>query len=168
MLQAESSCARDWDTYKVPEAVVSKLPQAVVGGRKKTTTKVNHKRKIYIKSGIILFGYALILVFLCTSSSSLGYKIGKLEKEIKNLETSNSRIEYEIAQKTSLDRVAQVAVADLGMHKPDANKSIAMGVKAEPINIAMTATSTTDDKSMSQKLLLKVYSSLSRLAQNSY
>ncbi|PKM77631.1 MAG: hypothetical protein CVU90_05990 [Firmicutes bacterium HGW-Firmicutes-15] len=162
MLQAESSCARDWDASKLPVAAAS------VRRIKRTTTKVNHKRKIYIKSSIFIFGYALILVFLCMSSSSLGYKIGNLEKDIQNLETANNRMEYQIAQKTSLDRVAQVAVADLGMYKPDLNKSIAMEVKAEPINIAKTVTSTTDDKSISQKLLLKVYSSLSRLAQNTY
>ncbi len=161
MLQAESSCARDWDTYKSPEAAAS------VRRIKRTTTKVNHKRKIYIKSGVVVFGYALILVFLCMSSSSLGYKIEGLEKDIQSLETANHRMEYQIAQKTSLDRVAQVAVADLGMYKPDSNKSIAMEIKAEPINIAKTATITTDDKNISQKLLLKVYSSLSRLAQNS-
>ncbi len=162
MLQAESSYARDWETSKIPETVVS------VRKVKKTTIKVNHKRKTYIKIGFGIFGYALILVFLCMSSSSLGYKIGMLEKDIQVLETANYRIDYQIAQKTSLDRVAQVAMADLGMYKPDPNKSIAMEVKAEPITIANTVTSTADEKTMSQKLLLKVYSSLSRLAQNSY
>ena len=162
MLQAESSCARDWNSSNLPEVVPS------VRRVKKTTKKVNYKRKIYIKSGISIFGYALILVFLCMSSSSLGYKIDKLEKDIQTLETANNRMDYQIAQKTSLDRVAQVAAADLGMYKPDSNKSIAMEVKADPINVAKTATSTTDDKSISQKLLLNVYSSLSRLAQNAY
>lgn len=162
MLQAESSCVRDWNASNLPEAVNS------VRRIKKTTKKVNYKRKIYIKSGIVVFGYALILVFLCMSSSTLGYQIGKLEKDIQNLETANNRMDYQIAQKTSLDRVAQVAVADLGMYKPDSTKSIAMEFKAEPVKVASTGTTTTDDKSLSQKLLLKVYSSLSRLAQNSY
>jgi hypothetical protein len=89
------------------------------------------------------------------SSSSLGYKIERLEKEIQNLETSTYRMEYQIAQKTSLDRVSQIATTDLGMYKPDSSKSIAMAVKAEPINISSTVTSTTAEKSMSQKLLLK-------------
>ena len=162
MLQAESSCARDWNSSNLSETVAS------VRRIKKTTKKVNYKRKIYIKSGIVVFGYALILVYLCMSSSSLGYKIEKLEKDIQNLETANNRMEYQIAQKSSLDRVAQVAVTDLGMYKPDATKSIAMEVKAEPINMTKTAAITTDDKSISQKLLLKVYSSLSHLAQNTH
>jgi cell division protein FtsL len=162
MLQAESSYARDWETFQIPE------PAVTARKIRKTTVKVNYKRKKYIKMGFAVFGYALILVFLCMSSSSLGYKIERLEKEIQNLETSNYRMEYQIAQKTSLDRVSQIAITDLGMYKPDSSKSIAMAVKAEPINISSTVTSTTAEKSMSQKLLLKVYSSLSRLAQNSF
>jgi cell division protein FtsL len=162
MLQAESNCAREWDASQLPEVVTS------VRRVKKTTTKVNHKRKIYLKSGIVIFGYALILVFLCMSSSTLGYKIGNLEKDIQNLETANHRMDYEIAQKTSLDRVAQVAAADLGMYKPDIKKSIAIEIKAEPINVAKTETIAPADKSISQKLLLEIYSGLSRLAHNSY
>ena len=59
MLQAESSCARDWEPANLPVE-----PRTRIKGRR-TVYKVNHKRKLYIKSTAIVFGYALILVFLC-------------------------------------------------------------------------------------------------------
>jgi len=161
MLQAESSCAREW---RVPD-----LPDTITSGRiiKKTVHKVNNKRKLFIKTGFSIFGFSLLLVFLCIKSATLGYQIENLEKDIQGLETANHRLEFQIAEKSSLARVAQVAVADLGMYKPDSKTSIAMDVKAEPIQVASVAATTTDDKNISQKVLNIMYSSLSRLAQNS-
>ncbi|MDD4802420.1 MAG: hypothetical protein PHF24_05700 [Syntrophomonas sp.] len=162
MLQAESSCARDWEAHQLPATVAS------IKKVKRTTIKVNHIRKILVKGGIFIFGYALILVFLCISSATLGYRIEKLEKDVLSLETANNRIEYQIAQKTSLDRVEQVASKELGMYKSDDNRSIAMKVNNEPINIAQNLAITeiaSDEQILSQKILRKIYSSLSHLAQ---
>lgn len=161
MLQAESSCARDWRAYDLQDTVTS---ERIVT---KTVNKVNHKRKLLIKTAVSVFGFALLLVFLCIKSATLGYQIEKLELDIQGLETANNRLEFQIAEKSSLERVAQVAVADLGMYKPDTKTSIALGIKAEPIQVATAAVTTTDDNNISQKLLNKMYSSLSRLAQNS-
>lgn len=161
MLQAESSCAREW---RVPE-----LPAAVTSSRivKKTVHKVNHKRKFLVKTALLIFGFSLLLVFLCIKSATLGYQIEKLEKDIQGLETANHRLEFQIAEKSSLERVAKAASADLGMYKPDTKTAIAMEVKSEPIQVASVAVNTTDDNNISQRLLNKMYSSLSRLAQNS-
>jgi len=162
MLQAESSCARDWSVYDSPQAVTSERKVRST----KTTYKVNYKRKFYIKSAVMIFGYALILVFLCIKSATLGYQIENLKQDIQNIETANYRMDYEIAEKSSLDRVESVAVAELGMYKPDSKSSIEMEVKAEPVKVASTKASAAENDSISQKLLNKMYNSLSRLAQN--
>jgi len=161
MLQAESSCARDWRAYDIPNKNTS--------GRvvRKTVYKVNQKRKMFIKTAFTLFGFALLLVLLSIKSATLGYQIEKLDVDIQNLETANHRLEFQIAEKSSLERVERVAVANLGMYKPDTKTSIAMDVQAEPVQVANATATTTDNKNISQKLLNKMYSSLSRLAQNS-
>jgi len=159
MLQTEASCARDWNISDIPADLSS---TRVV---KKTVTKVNHKRKIYVKIALALFSYALVLVFLCIKSATLGYQIDGLQKDIRNLDTANHRLEYTIAEKSSLDRVEKRAVANLGMYKPDESRSITMEVKTEPIKLASAAGSVMNDKTVSQKILDKVFSSLSHLAQ---
>ena len=161
MLQAESSCARDWKT--------SDLPEPITRGRivRKTVHKVNNKRKLYIKTAFLFFSFALLLVFLCNMSSTLGYQIEQLNVDIQSLQTANNRLDFQIAEKSSLDRVERVAVSDLGMYKPDSKTSIAVEFKAQPVQVASLAVTTPDDKNISQKILNKMYSSLSRLAQNS-
>jgi cell division protein FtsL len=160
MLQAENTYARDWSVTDLPEVVRTRRLV------RKTKVKINQKRKLLIKGTAILFGYALLLVFLCIKSSILGYQIEQMGKDVQDLETANQRLEYQIAQKSSLDRVERIAVANLGMCKPDLNKSIAMEVKAEPVKVATTVTSASNDMSISQKVLNNLFSSLSRLAQN--
>lgn len=159
---AQTSCAREWRQYALPEAPTC---ARVV---RKTVKKVNNKRKLFIKCACLTFGYSLLLVALCIKSATLGYQIEKLEADIQNLETVNHRLDYQIAEKSSLSRVEWVAVTQLGMYKPvSSNKeaSLAMEVKAEPIQVASTSHSSQQQKSLSQKLLDKVYNSWSQLAQ---
>jgi len=115
----------------------------------------------------LFFSFALLLVFLCNMSSTLGYQIEQLNLDIQSLQTANNRLDFQIAERSSLDRVERVAVTDLGMYKPDTKTSIALEVKAEPVQVASLAVTTPDDKNISQRILNKMYSSLSRLAQNS-
>ncbi len=160
MLQAERVYARDWNVADLSEAVLN--DRSV----RKTKVQVNHKRKYLLKGTAILFVYALVLVFMCIKSATLGYQIEQMTKDVQNLETANQRIAYQTAQKSSLDRVEQIAVANLGMYRPDLNKSISMQVKTEPINVATTVASASNDMSISQKVLNNIFNSLSRLAQN--
>jgi len=162
MLQAESTCARDWRVPNLPETP----PVGTIARKTVCVYKTNNKRKIYIKSAFMVFGYSLLLVFLCIKSATLGYQIENLEQDIQGLETANHRLEFQIAEKSSLDRVERIAVTQLGMTKPDAKSSLAMEVKSEPIQVASVSPVTTDDQNISEKLLNKMFSSLSRLAQN--
>jgi cell division protein FtsL len=159
MLQAESSYARDWNLYNVPETVNNQKTM------RKTTYKVNHKRKLIVKSIALIFGYALILVFLCKASATLGYQIEKLEQDVQGLETATYRLDYAIAEKSSLDRVESIATKELGMTKPDSASSIKMETKSEAVQVANVNENSTDSKSVSQKFLNKMYDSLSQLAQ---
>lgn len=168
MLQAESSCARDWNVYELPlKAPASReLPSNTdPSTASRTAYKVNYRRKLYIKGACIVFGYALILVFLCMKSAAMGYQIEKLQLDIQSIETANHRLDYQIAEKSSLARVEQIAVSQLGMYKPQSQSALALEVKTEPVKVA-AAMSSTQENSLSQRLLNRMYSSLSHLAQN--
>ncbi|HRY12183.1 MAG TPA: hypothetical protein P5309_01310 [Syntrophomonadaceae bacterium] len=160
MLQAQSSAARDWNyNQKLAES-----PRTVKARR--TVLKVNHKRKLYLKASFAVFAYALLLVALCMKSASLGYEIERLEQEIQAMTTANQRLEYQIAEKSSLAHVEQVAVNQLGMYKADAKTSIAMAAQAKPVSVAANTYADVDNMSLSQRLLNNLYASLSRLAAN--
>lgn len=160
MLQAQSSAARDWNYNQIPV----ESPRTVKARR--TVRKVNRKRKLYLKASLVVFVYALLLVALCMKSATLGYEIGQLEQEIQGMTTANQRLEYQIAEKSSLAYVEQAAVNQLGMYKPDAKTSIAMAAQVQPVSVAANTYADADDASLSQQLLNNLYASLSRLAAN--
>ncbi len=160
MLQAQSSAARDWNYHPLPVQEPKKVRAT------RTVYKVNQRRKIYIKSALIVFVYGLILVALCIKSATLGYEIGKLEQEVQSITTSNQWLEYQIAQESSLAHVEQIAAGQLGMYKPDNLTAIALKAKEVPVSVASAGTSSTDNVSVSQRLLDNLYASLSRLASN--
>ncbi|MBC7076032.1 MAG: cell division protein FtsL [Syntrophomonadaceae bacterium] len=86
---------------------------------RRVSKKFKPRGKILFKIGVIAFIYALLLVYLSVRSAVLGYEIVELQNDINLLETANNRLEYEIAQKTSLKRIEQIAETELGMHKSD-------------------------------------------------
>ncbi len=160
MLQAQSSAARDWSYHPLPVQEPKKIRAT------RTVYKVNHKRKLYIKSAVTIFVYALILVALCIKSATLGYEIEKLEQEVQSITTSNQRLEYQIAQESSLAHIQQVASVQLGMYKPDNQTAMAVKAVEEPVSVASNDNSSNNDLSVSQRLLDNLYASLSRLASN--
>jgi len=159
MLQAASKYSDDWrqEIQIQPELSRQQITR--------TTRKVNQHRKIMVKCALVLFAYAVLLVFLCSKSAGLGYEIEGLNKEIQSLETDNHRMEYMIAQGNSLSRVEQIASNQLGMQKAEMNNSLAMEIESEPVKLATKSTNAASNK-FSQKPLHKIYSSLSHLAQN--
>ncbi len=160
MQQAASRYANDWN-----ESIDSKS-ELSVRQVTKTTKMVNQHRKIMVKCGLGFFIYAVLLVFMCTKSASLGYEIEGLNKDIQKLETENNRLEYQISQKSSLSRVEQIATSQLGMQKVDLQNSIAMEMEAQPVTVAAKENKNVNN-AISQKPLYKIYTSLSHLAQNS-
>lgn len=87
--------------------------------------KAAKQRRLATKSKCLIVAI-IICAFLTglalTSQVALfvdkGYQITKLKKDIQSLQTANERLKLEIDQASSLDRVEQVALNDLGMTKP--------------------------------------------------
>ncbi len=160
MQQAASNYSNEWrqEIQEQPELSRQQITT--------TTRKFNQHRKIMVKCGLGLFAYAVLLVFLCSNSAGLGYEIEGLNKDIQSLESDNHRMEYLIAQGSSLSRVEKIASSQLGMQKAEMNNSLAMEMKPEPVKVAGKSTNNASNE-LSQKPLHKIYNSLVHLAQNS-
>jgi len=138
----------------------------------KISSKFNPRKKLLIKTGIALFAYALLMVFLSMQSAVLGYKVVELNNEINSLETTNKWMEYEIAEKTSLKRIEQVAMDELGMHKTNDYIVIAgTGPQSETVSLK-TNTSDKEEAAVDIKEgdepLKKIYASLLILVQKNH
>ena len=118
---------------------------------------------------IIAFAYALLLVYLCIKSATLGYEIVSLENEIQRMETSNKRMEYAIAQKTSLDVIEKRASEELGMLSPGSEMSYAVAatILMEKEDIADTTLpkAAANNNINDEKPLEKLYASLILLTE---
>ncbi|MEA1960627.1 MAG: septum formation initiator family protein [Bacillota bacterium] len=156
MLQAEAKI------YSSVTAPVYKEQQQV-RQVKRTYKKINYKRKIILVAGSILFVYSLLLVFLCIKSATLSYQINTLQKEIDELGTTQNRIEFQISQAQSLEKIEQLARNNLGMVKPEMGSSIMMEYQSKPVQLAETKDEI--NNRVSQRPLEKLYTNLSRLAQ---
>jgi cell division protein FtsL len=129
---------------------------------KRTYKKVNQGRKILIVGGSLLLAYALFLVFLCIQSDTLSYQIYSLEKDVSQLQTTQNRINYQIAEAQSLDRVQKIAEQQLGMTKPAINSSLLMETENKPVVVANKGSKST---TMGYNFLERLSSNMSRLAQ---
>jgi len=152
--------------YSYSNSWQEKVEMPVVEPRIRTVVRVktNQHRKILVKVGMLLFAYAVLLVFLCAKSASLGYEIENLNKDISKLTTANHRLEYQIARYSSLSRIEKIAVAELGMQRADLKHSIAVKAESKPVQVASRQQETAN---LSERPLYKIYTSLSHLAQNS-
>ncbi|NLB89334.1 MAG: hypothetical protein GX790_08970 [Syntrophomonadaceae bacterium] len=164
MVQAGYDYSRHWE-----EPSINKQPQ--VRRVKKTYKVVNLKRKILFKFGILAFVYALILVYLCIKSATLGYQIVALEKELEQYEAANARLQYAIQEACSLERVEQIAMNQLGMYKPEKHLVIAYSDPLFTIQDDDTNTNDNNDDNNSviaeseEKPLYKLYTNLLLLAE---
>lgn len=155
MVQAGYDYSRHWE-----EPPTKLQPQ--VKRVKKTYKVVNLKRKFLVKFGILAFVYALILVYLCIKSATLGYQIVALEKELEQYEAANARLQYAIQETCSLDRVEQIAMNQLGMYKPDKHLLVAY---SEPIVTIKDNDNSSVISESEDKPLYKLYTSLLLLAE---
>lgn len=160
MVQAQFDYSKLWDEPVAPPTV-KKV--------KKTYKKVDHhKGKFLVKLTISFFIYALILVFLCINGATLGYQIVALEDEIKYYETQNARLQYNIQEASSLDKVEYIAINELGMYKPEKHLSVAYTavpkVNQAPEN-EITTEQVTEVAEVADKPLYKIYNNLLLLAE---
>lgn len=84
------------------------------------------KKKMLFKGIVVFFAYALVLVYLCVKSATLGYQIVNLEKDIHAVETENLRIKYLTENSCSLETVEKIAINELKMTKPDGRIDVAL------------------------------------------
>ncbi|HAA08980.1 MAG: hypothetical protein ACOX6F_00450 [Syntrophomonadaceae bacterium] len=157
MIQAGLDYSNNWDA----ESFYRPVPQ--VKKVRRTYRTSNPKGKVFVKTAVALFVYALVLVYLCIKGALLGYQIVELENEIKDLETANNRIEYSIAEKCSLSYI-EIAAHELGMTKAEQGITVAVVPEFEPIIINENDTPTTNQ--IGQNPLNKLYNNLLLLAHN--
>ncbi|MGI6452920.1 MAG: hypothetical protein ACOX0E_05555 [Syntrophomonadaceae bacterium] len=114
MVQAGYDYARDLN-QSVPKTQTS---QRII---KRTIRKKQYGKAILFKAAVFLFIYAVLLVTLCVKGATLGYQIVALQQDVNNLQSVNLRLQYQIGASSSLERIEQIATAELGMVK--ANES---------------------------------------------
>ncbi len=136
---------------------------------KRVYKKTNYHKPKLIKTGLALFIYALLVVYLCIKISTMGYEIVRLEKDTDKLQTANHMLEFKIAEQISLDRVEMLATKQLGMCKPDVSRSIAVvAQKPDSVNSANQTTVANinhNNTRIGEKTLEKLYSNLMLLAE---
>ncbi|MEN6324907.1 MAG: cell division protein FtsL [Syntrophomonas sp.] len=155
MLQAQYGYARALDTETAYE------PFNRVKKVRRTVRKVDTRKSLIIKCSVCTFLVALSVVYLCIKSSTLGYQIVNLETDISKMETAQHQMEYQIAQKSSLQRIEAVATKELGMVKPENNSpfTVMVASKKETVKLAQQVKTTEEEKP-----LQKIYASLTHLA----
>lgn len=69
----------------------------------------------FAKLFFLLFLYGMVVVFLSNAAATLGYDVAQMEGDIVTLNDQNKRLEKDIAELKSLERIEQVALSDLQM-----------------------------------------------------
>lgn len=159
MVQAGYQYANNWEA-PAPEQELPRVKRV-----KKTYRKVS-KGKVLAKLGLAAFVYGLVLVFLCLKASTLGYQIVQLETDIRHLESSNQRLQYEIEKQVSLDYVEKYAITNLGMYRPEQNIKVASAATGASDAARVSTPATVSDNQ--DKTLHKIYASLVQLAEHSH
>lgn len=157
MVQAGYNHARDLALQPVSE------PAKRVRHIRRTYRKVNRRKEWLIKLGVCFFLYACFAVYLSIKGAVLGYQIVQLENDINKLEAAGNRMEYEVAQKSSLEKIEQLAVTELGMHRPEEHMTIA-GTAIEDIEPNTDNQPESAEAQKAEKPLGKLYASLVHLA----
>ena len=155
MVQAGYDYSRYWE----PSSAVEPKTKVV----KKTYKKVNGKRKFALKLVALAFIYGLILVYICIKSATLGYQIISLEQDIKGYEASNNKLQYNIQENCSLDKIELMAVNDLGMSKPSNHMAVALSNNSS--SKLVNEDSEMNISATEEKPLYKLYSNLLILAE---
>lgn len=145
-------------------AMPQQQPEYLERRVRKIHRKKHLRHRVLVKVGMVFFCYSLLLVYLCSAGAGLNYRVLSLEKDIESLQSSNARLEYEIAQGTSLEQIEKTAGTQLGMYKPDLAASIvAPAAASQPVKPAAQARVKVQD-TPKQGSLEKIYDALLILA----
>lgn len=94
--------------------------------KKKKSTSVRKANLLMFNLVVFVIAFSVIGVALYVQSALLGYEIVELKEEITALENENNRIEYTIAELSSLERIQVEAETKLGMFRPQTENMLAM------------------------------------------
>jgi cell division protein FtsL len=114
-----------------------------------------------LKITVFILAFCVFGVGLYVHSALLGYEIVALKEDITTLENDNQRLEYNIAELSSLERVQIEAEKKLGMFRPQSNNMMAL--LCEPQNVPINHVSgqtTTQQQTASLKRDYQVVSSI--------
>lgn len=149
----------DWEEEFQVSTTVRKL--------KRTKYKKVRTGKLFlIKGGVCVFIYALVLVFLCIKSATLGYEIVDLKNEINSLDTGNKRIEYKLARIRNLENIEKVAIQELGMYKPEEHLTVAAVQTTIESETAASPGPVAVNSEAGKAPLQKIYAGLVQLAEH--
>ena len=105
--------------FTEPEVIVPRP------AKKKQRTSVK-KANLMFNLVVFVIAFSVIGVALYVHSALLGYEIVELKNEIAALENENNRIEYTIAELSSLERIQAEAETKLGMFRPQVENMMAL------------------------------------------
>lgn len=94
--------------------------------RKRRNSVREAKARLILNLAVYAIAFAVLGVTLCVKSALMGYEIVELKQEIAQLESENSRLEYTIAELSSLERVQAEAEQRLGMFRPQPENMVAL------------------------------------------
>ena len=83
----------------------------------------------YAGCGLLVTGGILACLFYQTHLISLGYAMGQMDKEKKELERLHAEYQIEIASLASLERIERIAVGRLGMSTVEVSRKIMVAEK---------------------------------------
>lgn len=125
------------------------VSQLTLAYRRKRTTIDKGGLLSSVVMYIVLFSVAA--VFLYVQGALMGYKVVGLKARVNELETQNKRLEYKIAQLSSLDRIAYIAETHMGMCKPEEANMVAVIGESRPVPVIRTETRTSSEPALSFK-----------------
>ncbi len=127
----------DYSKERSIEYIREKQRQKEIAQIKKRQAKENSLRKDRAKiAGLVFCGFimAFSFSFLEAKIGICGYKINETKEKIAQTESQCERLELEIADLGSLDRIEEYAIAQLGMKYPE-HVNIAY-LNYEPLSVA--------------------------------
>lgn len=140
--------------FMEPEA---SLPSPAKRKRKTSVSKPN----LMLNLTVFILAFSVIAVGLYVHSALLGYEIVALKKDITTLENDNKRIEYTIAELSSLDRVQIEAETKLGMFRPQPQNMVSL--LCEPQNATVIHVSDQKTEQQQTASLKKDYQVISSI-----
>ncbi|MDO4580964.1 MAG: hypothetical protein Q4B96_00055 [Bacillota bacterium] len=109
-------------TYRQAHSYERRRSEAVSGRKEKTRTREIRKDRLIIVMAVLsVFICAFMYTFFEAQIGVAGLEVSSLKQQILDTETAAARVDLEIGNLASLERIEEYAIAELGMVYPDGN-----------------------------------------------